>query len=153
MHKMRNPMVRLRKALYGHKNSGAYWAECCDVKVKRCGFEPVGQAWPSVYANSDTGMLLIVYVDDMKCSGPKARMAETWKELGKHFDLDIPKGNAEGEHTFLGCVHRKKTWKETVNGVTKEFTGMEYDVMAYPGTRSLWPESMLARFGVPLGRQ
>ena len=31
MFKMRNPVVRLDNALYGHKQSGAYWHEVCDA--------------------------------------------------------------------------------------------------------------------------
>ena len=49
-------------------------------------------------------MLLIVYVDDMKLSGPADQMEKTWKALGDNITLEIPKGNQEGEHThFLGA--------------------------------------------------
>ena len=30
MWKMKCPVVRLTKALYGHKNSGVYWQRSCD---------------------------------------------------------------------------------------------------------------------------
>ena len=39
MWNMKCPVVRLEKALYGHKNSGAYWQEHCLEQCKRAGFE------------------------------------------------------------------------------------------------------------------
>ena len=53
--------------------------------------------------------MLIVYVDDMKLSGPLANMPAAWEALGKNIRLDEPRGNEEGVHTFLGCTHRQKT--------------------------------------------
>ena len=32
MHRMRHPVVRLEKALYGHKHPGVYWQEVCDAQ-------------------------------------------------------------------------------------------------------------------------
>ncbi len=39
MKKMKCPVVKLEKALYGHKNSGAYWQEYCDNQCQAAGFE------------------------------------------------------------------------------------------------------------------
>ena len=58
--KMRKPMCRLDKALYGHKNSGVYWNRYCDEVCKDCGFLPVGQHWPSCYWNERKKTLMIV---------------------------------------------------------------------------------------------
>ena len=65
MHKMKFPVVRLEKALYGHKNSGVYWSKYCDKACLRAGFEPLSENWPSVYWNKEKRLLLIVYVDDL----------------------------------------------------------------------------------------
>ena len=48
---MKKPVVRLRKALYGHPDSGSFWEQHCDKHVRSVGFEPVGAEWPSVYTN------------------------------------------------------------------------------------------------------
>ena len=36
-----SPVFPLRKALYGHKNSGAYWQAFCDKQCKEAGFLPI----------------------------------------------------------------------------------------------------------------
>ena len=73
-----------------------------------------------------TKMLLVVYVDDMKLSGPKDKMKETWKALSQNLNLEEPKGDVTGTHTFLGCIHKRSS--KIVNGVKVET--MEYDVKA-----------------------
>ena len=50
--KFRKPVVRLRKALYGHPDSGTYWEKHCDAHVKKVGFSPVSEEWPSCYVLS-----------------------------------------------------------------------------------------------------
>ena len=93
MYQMRNPVVKLEKALYGHKHSGVFWQRFCTEQVTAAGFEPLGESWPCAYFHPTTKMLLIVYVDDMKLAGPAEHMAETWKPLGKNIKLEIPKGD------------------------------------------------------------
>ena len=102
MHKMKCPVFRLRKALYGHKSSGAYWQDFCNKQCLAAGFKPISDNWPCAYY-SDAGQLLIVYVDDMKLSGPVELMEETWTKRGLGIVLEAPKGNADGKFTFLGC--------------------------------------------------
>ena len=41
MKTMRDPVVRLEKALYGHKHSGVYWQRYCRQQVEAAGFTPV----------------------------------------------------------------------------------------------------------------
>ena len=73
-------------------------------------------------------MLLVVYVDDMKLSGPADKMKETWERLGRKIKLEVPKGDDvnNDEHTFLGCKHKRV--KKIING--REVMCMEYDVCA-----------------------
>ena len=49
MHNMKCPVVLLEKALYGHKNSGAFWQEFCDKQCNNAGFRPFSENWPCVY--------------------------------------------------------------------------------------------------------
>merc|ERR1711965_220814 len=126
MYKMKMPVFRLEKALYGHVESGFFWQEYCKKQVLEAGFEPVPhESWPCVYYNKDDRLLLIVYVDDMTMSGPKgAAMDRAWKKLGKNIGLEVPKGNVEGVHTFLGCTHTSS--ERIIDG--KPVRCIEYDV-------------------------
>ena len=54
------------------------------------GFKPISDHWPCAYY-SDAGQILIVYVDDMKLSGPAKLMESTWEKLGKGIVLEAPK--------------------------------------------------------------
>ena len=66
----RTPVVRLRKAIYGHPNSGSYWEEHCNKFLLEAGFKPI-EAWPSCFWHEKLKLMLSVYVDDFKLSGPK----------------------------------------------------------------------------------
>ena len=62
MMKMKCPVVRLDKALYGHKNSGAFWNRHCDQELKKLGFEPLAtytiawtRGWPSATPRAALG--------------------------------------------------------------------------------------------------
>ena len=117
--KYHTPVVRLKKALYGHADSGGYWERHCDSGLRKCGFAPV-ENWPSVYYNAELDLTLMVYVDDFKMAGPKANLAKGWARIQKHLDLDEP---GPVNHC-LGCRHRVGTG--TVAG--KKVRVMEYDV-------------------------
>ena len=71
--KMWRPVVPLKKALYGHPDSGTCWEEHCDAEVKKVGFTPVGAEWPSTYVNKKLDLFLVIYVDDFKLLGPKSQ--------------------------------------------------------------------------------
>ena len=123
MHQMKCPVVLLEKALYGHKNSGAYWQDFYDKQCKNAGLLPFSENWPCVYWNSGLELMLIVYVDDMKMAGPKKNMAKAWEDLGKGIHLVKPAGDTDGVHNFLGCEHKKED--RIING--KEVTTMTWD--------------------------
>ena len=93
MHKMRCPVFRLEKALYGHKNSGAYWQKFCNAQCLKAGFRPISDNWPCAYWNDETQQFLIVYVDDMQLAGPEHLMEQAWAALGEGIGLEEPKGN------------------------------------------------------------
>ena len=75
---LRRPMCRLNKALYGHPDAGTMWEQHCDEAVKSVEFVPVGPEWPSMYYHSKLDLLLVVYVDDLKLSGPKGNLGKGW---------------------------------------------------------------------------
>ena len=55
-----DPVVRLRKALYGHPDSGGYWERHCDKIFKTQGFETIPN-WPSLYWNASDRLMSVSY--------------------------------------------------------------------------------------------
>eukprot|EP00435_Cladocopium_sp_Y103_P031652 s4552_g8.t1 len=86
--KFRRPVVLLVKALYGHPDSGTMWEQHCDRKVKELDFIPVGEEWPSMYFHKGLKLLLVIYVDDLKLSGPKENLAKGWEMLRTKLNIE-----------------------------------------------------------------
>eukprot|EP00974_Lingulodinium_polyedra_P023280 2247077-Lingulodinium_polyedra.AAC.1 len=60
---MERPVCRLRKVLYGHPDSGAFWEQKCDSRSGKAGFVgPFGPEWISCYVHARFKLLLVVYV-------------------------------------------------------------------------------------------
>ena len=98
-------MCRLVKALYGHPDSGAYWEQHCDTWVRKVGFEPIHEGWPSCYFHPGLKLFLVLYVDDFKLAGPTANLPAGWTLLRKH--LSIEQSTPVG--LYLGCDHDVST--------------------------------------------
>ncbi|MFM7980781.1 MAG: hypothetical protein ACKPKO_15825, partial [Candidatus Fonsibacter sp.] len=49
---------------------------------------PIGPEWPSCYYNAKLSLMLSVYVDDFKMSGPTSNILAGWKALrgGLHIE-------------------------------------------------------------------
>ena len=105
MQGFRKPVVILKKALYGHPDSGTYWEKHCDAHLRSIGFVPIAPEWPSCYFNPSMKLFLIVYVDDFKMSGPKSNLPRGWAMIRKGLNMEppTPLGN------FLGCRHEEVT--------------------------------------------
>ena len=73
-HKIRDPVVRLWRSLYGHPDAGAYWEQHCTAMVKQEGFEPIAN-WPSCFFHPQKRLFLCVYVDDFSLAGPIENLA------------------------------------------------------------------------------
>jgi hypothetical protein len=58
--------------------------------------------WESVFYHPGLCLVLSIYVDDFKMSGPQATMRAGWALLRKHITLDDP----EPSNIYLGCQHR-----------------------------------------------
>ena len=115
----RRPVVRLRKALYGHPDSGTMWEQHCDKAVKEVGFVAVGPEWPSTYYHKEMELLLVVYVDDLKMAGPESKMKLGWQKLRSKLDLE-----PETElGLYLGC--------QLVRGQTKLKDGTKVSTITY----------------------
>ncbi len=103
----KKPVVRLRKALRGHPDSGTFWEQHCDEHARSVGFKPIGPEWPPACFNEAKRLLLVVYVDDFKLSGPKKHLASGWADLRK--GLEIEEESPLG--LCLGCAHARKSLK------------------------------------------
>ena len=121
---MRNPVVRLVKALYGHPDSGSFWEEHCDTRVRAQGFEPMGVTWPSTYFHPTLKLFLVIYVDDFKLAGPKENLDKGWKLLMTDITIDPP----QAVGLFLGCVHEMGKFKLPSGKVA---TSMTYNMESF----------------------
>ena len=82
-------MALFIKALYGHPDAGGDWERHCNSHLAKCGFTPV-EHWPSMLLNEELNLVLMVYVDDFKMSGPEKSLAEGWKRITRGLDIDDP---------------------------------------------------------------
>eukprot|EP00434_Breviolum_minutum_P033236 symbB.v1.2.029410.t1/scaffold3211.1/size107887/2 len=115
----RRPVVRLRKALYGHPDLGNMWEQHCDKAVKEVGFVAVGPEWPSTYYHKETKLLLVVYVDDLKMAGPESSTKQGWAMLRSKLDLE-PETDLG---LYLAC--------QLVRGETKLKDGTKVSTITY----------------------
>lgn len=132
---MRDPVCRLRKALYGHPDAGGYWEKHCEKHMRKCGFVAVPD-WRSVYWNEKLKTLLAVYVDDFTMAGPKANVKEAWRLIREDIKADEPATAGK----YLGCDHKQsEMWiapgsdpmaqdKVPAAAKTKLVRVMEYDM-------------------------
>ena len=95
----RRPVVLCTHAIYGHPDAGTSWEVYCDEAVKKQGFEPVGENWPSVYFHKKLKLLLVIYVDDLKMAGPTQNLKEGWSLLRQAIEIEPEVDSG----LYLGC--------------------------------------------------
>ena len=103
-YQVKDPVVPLDFAFYAPPDSPTDCEMDCNQLVKRKGFTAYGPEWPSVYFHAELQLMLSIYVDDFKLSGPKANLAKGWALLEEVIDLDEP-GPAG---LYLGCQQYKE---------------------------------------------
>ena len=87
------PVCRLWRALYGHPDSGGYWEQHCNASLAAVGFrELIYEDWRSCFWHPELRLLLTVYVDDFKLSGPEESLKKGWELIQTYIDMD-------GSHT------------------------------------------------------
>ena len=120
------PVVRLKKAFYGHPDAGTMWEEHCHKRCIAVGFQPIPN-WPSCYHHAQLKLLLTIYVDDFKLSGPSDNISKVWKLLESVLELEEAGTEGRVAGRFLGCDHHKKTL--IIDGRTYQV--MVYDMEDY----------------------
>ena len=118
-------IMPLVNALYGHPQAGVFWERHLHTAVLEGGFTSLGTCgeWRSVYFHHDLKVLMIVYVDDFKLSGPPDAVKEAWSKMqavtvqeeDSSYVQAIKLGDIESVNTFLGCGHHTETF-ETKSG-------------------------------------
>ncbi|CAE6962770.1 unnamed protein product [Symbiodinium sp. CCMP2592] len=98
--KYHDPVVRLVLALYGHPDAGGFWEQHCEKALRSVGFEQCPD-WKSVFRHPKLNLMLVVYVDDFKLSGPKANLAKGWELMASKIKLEPPSSIKR----YLGCEH------------------------------------------------
>ena len=99
--KFKDPVVPLRKALYGHPESGALWEKHLAGILTKLGWAKI-DSHPGVWYNQKDDAVLAVYVDDLLMVAPPALEAKLWGEIGNQVQFDeepAPIGK------FLGAYH------------------------------------------------
>ena len=123
---IKDPVCRLRVALYGHPDSGGYWERHCEKALISAGFTRLHENWNSLYYNEKLKTLLMVYVDDFKMSGPKENLKEAWAAIKKGIDLEDPTPVGR----CLGCKHNEITVYPEGKPPAR---GLEYDMTDFMG--------------------
>ena len=86
----RRVVCPLECALYGHPEAGGFWEMHCHEQVIAAGFRKVAEEWPGCYYHDEWKCFLVVYVDDLKMSGPVENLPKAWAALRARMDMDPP---------------------------------------------------------------
>ena len=121
---MKKPVVKMMKALYGHPDAGSYWEQKADEQAKKVGFREI-EDWPSTYYHRELKLMLIIYVDDFKISGPSENIEKGWELLRQGIKIGEPEKIDEKGTTYLGCKQRRVISRDK-GGKYKAV--MEYDM-------------------------
>ena len=112
----------MKKALYGHPDSGTVWERHCEKMLGEVGFMPA-KSWNSCFWNEKLKLLVTVYVDDLKMSGPSEALDAGWNLIRSKIAI----GDVSPASLYLGCIHTK--FEMNVNGT--DISVMEYNMELY----------------------
>ena len=98
---MEDPVVALERNLYGHPLAGLLWERQFEKILLKYGWEKVSD-WECLFVHRQKGLLLSVYVDDIKLAGRKQNIDPMWKVLNKEVVLGEP--TSVLDHENLGDV-------------------------------------------------
>ena len=105
----KDPVVKLVLALYGHPDAGGFWEQRCEKALCAVGFEQCPN-WKSVFRHEKLNLMLVVYVDDFKLSGPKSNLSKGWQLIRSKIKME----DATPIKRYLGCEH--VTFQYSVSG-------------------------------------
>ena len=131
--KMKRPVVKLLKALYGHPDAGSMWERYCHRHLVAQGYISLkDEGWPGCYYHPSLALFLTVYVDDFKLAGPRQNLAQGWKLIRQDSatttGLKIEDPTSINGQVYLGCRHFKE---ETTLPNGKKIRLMTYDMSEF----------------------
>ena len=97
---MKDPVLKLSRALYGHPRSGGDWDQHLGRILKGRGWTPV-EGVLSLWISPCRKCALAVYVDDLLCGGPKESVLKHLTEINRFIKLAA----IEKLDTFLGTKY------------------------------------------------
>ena len=101
---MEDPVVPLERNLYGHLLAGLLWERQFEKILLKHGWEKIPD-WECLFVHREKGLVLSVYVFDMKLAGKKQNISPMRKLLNKEVDLGDPTFFLD--HVYLGCTQRQ----------------------------------------------
>ena len=101
---MEDPVVPLERNLYGHPLAGRLWERQFEKLLLKHGWEKIPN-WECLFVHREKGLLLSVYVDDIKLAGKKQNIDPVRKVPNKEVDLREP--TSFFDHVYLGCTQRQ----------------------------------------------
>mgnify|MGYP007023072079 CR=1 FL=1 len=107
--------------MYGHPDAGGWWERHADEKARIEGFVPI-ENWPSVYWHDGLEVVLIIYVDDFKLSGPEDKLQLGWDLISKGLNIEPPAKLG----LYLGCKHEESV--RILPDTGKSVRVMEYNM-------------------------
>ena len=84
---------------------GLLWRRQFEKILLQHGWEKVSN-WGCLFVHRQKGLVLSVYVDDIKLAGKKQNLDPVWKVLNKEVDLGEPTSFLD--HENLGCAQRQR---------------------------------------------
>jgi hypothetical protein len=85
--KYTEPLVLLKRNLYGHLLAGLFWQRHCQSALFIFGWEQV-EGCECLYTRRKDRLFLSVYVDDFKMAGLKLSMRSMWEKIATVLDID-----------------------------------------------------------------
>ena len=115
----KDPVVKLVLALYGHPDAGGCWEQHCNSEMKKVGFAPIPE-WQSTFFHARLGLMLVIYVDDLKLAGPAKNLKEGWALIRSKITAEEP--TAASGTKFLGAMHT--SYDRIIKDGTNPITGI-----------------------------
>ena len=96
---MRDPVVTLHKALYGHPQAGLCWEQYAEKHLCSQGFVSL-EGWSSCYLHPELKLMLTMYVDECLRAGPSKNLTMGWNFIRYGLDTAKPSRNNQRKEVF-----------------------------------------------------
>ena len=126
---MEDPVVPLKRNLYGHPLTGLLWERQFEKVLLEHGWEKKTTNWECLFVNREKGQFLSVFVDEKKLAGKKQNIDPMWKVLVKGVDLGEPTSFLD--HVQLGCTQRERQISKDIVDKLPKYVQIQYFCRSY----------------------